>query len=75
MNETVYPYAGVKKTCAYNAAKGTLVVKSYTNVALNDPDAHMAAVALKPVSIALSAATSTFQFYKNGIISSTACGT
>ena len=35
----------------------------------------MAAVALKPVSIALSAATSTFQFYKSGIISSTACGT
>eukprot|EP00347_Sterkiella_histriomuscorum_P006586 403352207 len=75
MNESVYPYAGVKKACAYNATKGTLVVKSYTNVAQNDPDAHMAAVALKPVSIALSAATSTFQFYKSGIISSTACGT
>ena len=35
----------------------------------------MAAVAKTPVAIALSAATSTFQFYKNGIISSTACGT
>lgn len=35
----------------------------------------MAAVAKQPLSIALAASSSTFQLYKSGIISTTACGT
>lgn len=61
MTEASYPYAAVKKSCAYNSIKASsLKVKSYTNIATNDPTAHMQAVAKQPVSIALSAATSTF---------------
>ena len=45
MTEASYPYAAVKKACAYNSLKGTLNVKTYANVATNDPAAHMAAVA------------------------------
>lgn len=46
MTEASYPYAAVKQSCAYNSVKAvSLNVKSYTNIALNDPTAHMQAVA------------------------------
>ena len=46
MTEASYPYAAVKKSCAYNSVKATnLKVKSYANIATNDPTAHMQAVA------------------------------
>lgn len=33
------------------------------------------ALKVQPITVAISAGTSTFQLYKSGIISSTACGT
>ena len=45
------------------------------DVTKNDPNAHIAAINKGPVSAAINAASSIFQFYKGGIISSTSCGT
>ena len=75
MNRVSYPYVGVKGTCKYNAANGLLKTIGYKNVAKNDPNAHIAALQLGPVSVAVAASSSTFRLYKSGIISSTACGT
>jgi hypothetical protein len=61
MNESVYPYTAVKgSVCKYASALGTIRTSNFYNVALNDPAAHMTAVANQPLSIALSAGTSTF---------------
>lgn len=60
MDETSYPYVGYKRTCAYNSAKGIIGLASYTNVARNDPVAHINAVAQQPVSVAVAASSSIF---------------
>jgi KDEL-tailed cysteine endopeptidase len=75
MEESNYPYAAVKKTCNYKSAPGQTYVTSYKNVAKNDPLAHLNAVAAQPVAIGISAGTSIFQFYKSGILDTSACGT
>lgn len=70
-----YPYTAVKSTCKYNSANGVTAVTGYKNVAANSYSGHMAAVQLGPVAVAIAASSSTFQLYRSGIISSTACGT
>ena len=44
-------------------------------MAVKNPGALLAAVAQQPVSVAVAATTSTFVYYRGGVISSTACGT
>ncbi|CDW78348.1 UNKNOWN [Stylonychia lemnae] len=74
-NETTYPYATRKNACVYQPKFGLFNVKTFVNVAFNDPAAHLAAVALQPLSIGLAASNSVFQLYKSGIIDSPTCGT
>jgi hypothetical protein len=77
--ETSYSYTGATGTCsstkqqaANGIAKG--IVTSYHDVTPNSESALQAAVAQGPVSIAIEADQSGFQFYKSGVFSGT-CGT
>lgn len=74
-NRADYPFTGNTQSCAYNAAHGVVSTTGYTDIATNDPDAHIAALENGPISVAVEADSSVFQFYKSGILSSTACGT
>lgn len=75
MQESDYPYVAYKKTCAYKSTKGLVNVNAWYNVARNDPNAHMRAIAKQPIAGAVAASSSVYMFYKGGIISSTSCGT
>ena len=41
----------------------------------NDPTAHINALQIGPVSIALAASSYVFQYYSGGILNSSSCGT
>jgi len=71
-SEASYPYQGVQATCQTCAPVAK--ISSYVDVPQNSEDALEAAVALQPVSVAIEADQSGFQFYSGGIFSGT-CGT
>jgi len=50
-------------------------VSGSTDVTAYDEDALKSAVAQQPVSVAIEADKSAFQFYSSGVLDSTACGT
>merc|ERR1711998_763295 len=70
--EAQYPYKGRDGTCA--AKGGSVEVKSYQDVTVNDPSALAAAVAEGPVSVAIDAGSIFFQLYFGGIMKHF-CGT
>lgn len=77
-SEKDYPYAsgmGSMPACQKASHANVADVKTYTDVAQNDPKALMAAVAQQPVSIAIEADKHVFQFYNKGIIKEGSCGT
>lgn len=74
-----YPYTssgGTTGSCD-SAAKNSpaVYVSGYTDVTAYDEDALKSAVAQQPVSVAIEADKSAFQFYSSGVLDSTACGT
>jgi len=72
--EQGYPYKGVDGTCKKNQ-KAAATIKGYQDVTSGDEDALLDAVALGPVSVAIEADQSCFQFYSGGILSDPSCGT
>jgi len=72
-SEAAYPYKGVDGSCK----SGTVVSKitSYADVAPNNENALMQAAVKQPVSVAVEADTSVFQFYKSGVLDNKGCGT
>ena len=75
MTRSSYPYTATAGACKYDTSDGVINITGYTSITKNDPDAHMAALQNGPVSIAIAASSSYFQFYKTGVITSTGCGT
>lgn len=76
MSEASYKYTATNGTCKYNATSNTGVkATGSTNVTANNPTAMKAAVAIKPLSVAIEADLAVFQSYKSGIFNSTSCGT
>eukprot|EP00475_Leptophrys_vorax_P035329 TRINITY_DN580_c0_g1_i4.p1 TRINITY_DN580_c0_g1~~TRINITY_DN580_c0_g1_i4.p1 ORF type:complete len:327 (-),score=77.09 TRINITY_DN580_c0_g1_i4:64-1044(-) len=71
--ESAYPYTAADGTCKTSCAK-TSKISSYVDVASDNEDALKAAVAQQPVSVAIEADQSGFQFYSGGVFSGT-CGT
>lgn len=71
MKESDYPYTsgntGKETTCAYDASKGVTNVSSYQQVS-QDTDSIKAAIALGPVSVAVSAGNDVFRNYQSGIV-------
>jgi C1A family cysteine protease len=71
--ESDYPYKAVDGTCSYVATKGVGQVKSYADVPANSPAQLKAAIAKQPVSVAVEADQTAFQFYTSGVVTS-GCG-
>jgi C1A family cysteine protease len=71
-SEADYPYQGVGGTC--KTCSPVSKIASYVDVPQNSEDALQSAVAMQPVSVAIEADQSGFQFYSGGVFSGT-CGT
>ncbi|KAF5472980.1 hypothetical protein F2P56_009632 [Juglans regia] len=73
--EVKYPYKGVDGTCNDNkAASHAATIKSYEDVPANSEQALLKAVANQPISVAIDASGSAFQFYSSGVFTGE-CGT
>lgn len=71
--EKDYKYTATDGTC--KKCKSVTKINSYVDVTPNSESELQKAVALQPVSVAIEADTSVFQFYSSGVIDSTSCGT
>ncbi|PIA57788.1 hypothetical protein AQUCO_00500009v1 [Aquilegia coerulea] len=66
--ETRYPYKGVDGTCnSKKVASHAAQISGYENVPSNSEKALLKAVAGQPVSVAIDAGGSDFQFYSSGV--------
>ncbi|PIA30343.1 hypothetical protein AQUCO_05600048v1 [Aquilegia coerulea] len=74
--ERVYPYKADDGTCDTNLMGNSnlVTIDGHENVPANDENALMKAVANQPVSVAIDAGGSDFQFYSEGVFSGD-CGT
>ena len=68
------PYEGTKETCDLNCSK-VAYFSECIDVTPNNQLDLKAAVAQQPVSIAIEADTTVFQFYSGGVLDSPKCGT
>ena len=73
--EAAYPYLAQDESCSYKKAQGVVSATTFHDVAANDNKQLKAAVALGPVSIAIEADQTVFQYYNGGILNSADCGT
>jgi C1A family cysteine protease len=73
--EDAYPYEAYDDSCRADKSKGVAQVKSFNDVAQNDPAQLKAAIAQGPVSVAIEADQFVFQFYDGGILNDESCGT
>jgi len=78
-SEQAYPYTsggGVRGSCSSSKSSNPVAsVASYTDVTPDSVTAMKAALSQQPVSVAVEADKSAWQFYKSGILTSEACGT
>ncbi|XP_027911258.1 senescence-specific cysteine protease SAG39-like [Vigna unguiculata] len=73
--EANYPYQGVDGKCNANAAGShAATITGYEDVPANNEKALQKAVANQPVSVAIDASGSDFQFYESGVFTGS-CGT
>ncbi|WCJ32696.1 Cysteine proteinases superfamily protein [Euphorbia peplus] len=73
--ETNYPYEAADGTCnTMESANSAAKITGYEDVPPNDEAALMNAVASQPISVAIDAGGSEFQFYKSGVFAGS-CGT
>jgi len=73
--ETNYPYQGTDGTCnAKEEANHAAKITGFEDVPANSEAGLMKAVASQPVSVAIDASGSEFQFYSSGIFTGS-CGT
>jgi len=75
MLEADYPYTARDGKCQYNKSKGVGKVKTYKDVSPDSSGANLkSALSKGPVSVAIEADQSAFQFYHTGVITK-GCGT
>ena len=70
--EKDYPYEGSDGKC--KKCKTVTKINSFVDVPVNDEQALQQAVSIQPVSVAIEADQSSFQFYSSGVMSAS-CGT
>jgi len=73
--ESDYPYTAQDGTCAEDASKLAATIGGFTDVTSGDENALLQAVNVGPVSVAIEADQSCFQFYSGGVLSDPSCGT
>lgn len=71
--ESDYPYTAMDGTCKYSKSKAVQTNNGYAFVTPDSANDLMAAIVNSPVSVAIEADQSVFQFYSSGVISS-GCG-
>jgi C1A family cysteine protease len=71
--ESDYPYTAKDGKCSYDAKKAYQVNSGYSFVTPKSSDQLKAALVNGPVSVAIEADQSSFQFYKSGVLA-TGCG-
>jgi len=72
--EAAYPYTAVDGTCKASTCQHVSPISGYTDVTVNSEDSLQTAVVTGPVSVAIEADQSGFQFYTSGVFNG-ACGT
>ena len=73
--EAAYPYTATGPNTCESAGKPiAATISKYVDVPVNSETALMTAIAQQPVSVAVEADQSVFQFYSGGVMDST-CGT
>merc|ERR1719183_2725286 len=72
--EADYPYQGVTGTCK-TGCQPAVTITGHTDFPKMNEDALASAVAIGPVSVAIEADKSAFQFYKSGVFDNAGCGT
>ncbi|KAI0493405.1 hypothetical protein KFK09_023521 [Dendrobium nobile] len=73
-SEAAYPYAEADGSCATEKSNPVVSIDGHEDVPANDEDSLLKAVANQPVSIAIEASGSDFQFYSEGVFTGK-CGT
>lgn len=72
--EDAYPYQAVQNACVTTCTPA-VTITGFTDVPTNSEQALMTAVAQQPVSVAVEADQSVFQFYSSGVMTDPSCGT
>jgi len=72
--EAAYPYTAADGTCQTTCTKAA-TISSFTDVTVGSEPALTAAIAQQPVSVAIGADQSVFQFYSSGVLDDESCGT
>jgi len=76
--EASYPYTAADGTCKSTTCTKSIIagqVKSFTDVPAGNEATLVAQINAGPVSVAIEADQSVFQFYTSGVLDSAACGT
>jgi len=73
-SESAYPYTAQDGTCKSSTCQKVTQISGYQDVTTYNDNALATAVAQQPVSIAIEADQSAFQFYSSGVLTA-ACGT
>jgi len=72
--EVSYPYKAEDETCTYSNKTSGATISSYTDIKSGDEDCLQNAVAtIGPISVAIDASQTSFQFYKSGVYDEPAC--
>jgi len=74
-NEDQYPYTARDGSCRASNVTSVATISSFVDTKRGDEDDLQRAVTLGPVSVAIAASGSAFQFYKSGILDDPSCGT
>jgi C1A family cysteine protease len=73
-SEASYPYQGQDGTCQSSSCTSVAKITGYQDVPQDSDQALMSAIAQQPVSVAVEADQTSFQFYSGGVMTGT-CGT
>jgi KDEL-tailed cysteine endopeptidase len=73
--EKAYPYTASDGQCRESTCASTVTITAYKDVPQNDETQLQAAVAQQPVSVAVDASETFWQFYSGGVIPASQCGT
>jgi len=68
-SESAYPYQAADGTCQSSSCSSVATISGYTDVTADSASSLRAAIAQQPVSIAIEADQSGFQFYSGGVFS------
>ena len=73
-SEESYPYEGVQNTCRYRKEYCVATLSSYVDIPSGDEYSLQVAMATQgPVSLAIDASQSSFQFYRSGVYMESSC--